>query len=132
MPLKIGSWTVNTGGTVGKLSIDEIDSGNTVSGTLDNGDGPMQIEGFWDEDSQRLVFSCSRKVAGPALAEKLQLPEELQLMGIYTGFLFEDPVRITGLAGRRVYSLVGYFEPFGSWQTTRQHTSGWYAQIGLD
>jgi hypothetical protein len=132
MPLKTGIWTINSRGTIGKLRIDGVDSNGAVRGNLVIGGGSLHLEGFWDEDLQKLTFSCYRNVTHRTTTEGSQLPDELQLWGLYVGLLFEDPVRITGVSGRKIFSLAGYFESFGSWLVTRHRRSGWYAQIGED
>jgi hypothetical protein len=110
------------------LIIADVSASGEVSGVLAAPIGSPgvggDVQGFWDEDSQRIVFTVSTTVGGKP-------PALLTLHAIFTGFLFEDKVRITGVSGGTVYTLAGHFETFGE-APTMQQSFGWYAQIGFE
>lgn len=121
MPLETGTWTINANGTLGQLVIAGVDPAGNVTGNIDiPGVMTFPIMGFWSEASQRIVFSLlSLSVSGP-------------LNVAYTGFLFRDQLRMPGITGSIVFTLVGCFEAFqGSGGTPQKFLFGWYAQIGV-
>jgi len=121
MPLETGTWTINTNGSVGQLTINAVDtSGNLSAIFLLSGTPTQSIQGFWDETSQKITFY----VLGIGAVQ------------VYTGFLFQDQFRITGVTGSVVFMLAGYFQLFGKYGDlvgiARRNLFGWYAQIGLE
>lgn len=120
MPLQTGTWTINVNGTVDQLGIINVDAQGALNGFL--GGGPFV--GFWDEASQKITFSVRSGILGGG-GGSLQ---------VYTGFLFEDQVRITNVAGGTVFTLAGFFEQFEAppipTLTGKRNVFGWYAQIG--
>jgi hypothetical protein len=132
MPLETGTWMIIANGQSGQLIISSVVSSGNLSGTMyvpgvTPGE-PSTIQGFWDETSQKITFG---------------LTDVLNVFQVYTGFLFQDRFRITGVTGSVVFTLAGCFQTFtvqgsigslvGSVAVTaRRHTFGWYAQIGVD
>jgi hypothetical protein len=126
MPLQTGKWTANFDGEVTQLQIDSVDNAGHVTGTIGGG---YPFSGFWDEDSQHLTFLVFPRPAVPAVA-KVQ---------IFVGYLFTDPVNLTGSAGSVFFTLTGYIQDFtsggfvgSSGATARRSLFGWYAQIGVE
>lgn len=118
MPLQTGAWTINANGTVGQMRLDSVDPQGNVRGVYAGG---FPFLGFWDEASQRLTFAVTLSAPAPG-----------GLVQLYTGFLFEDQVRITGVTGGLVLTLAGYFEDFRPPATAKRSSFGWYAQIGVE
>lgn len=122
MPLQVGVWTANVGGTVTQFDISSVNSQGSVLGTLGGSTG----QGFWDEDSQRLYFVCS---AG-AGSNPIQ---------VFIAYLFQDSVNLTGVTGLVFFTLAGVVQSFsgqgqfvGPTPTATRSDFGWYAQIGVD
>lgn len=117
MPLQTGTWTINLNGTVQQLGITNVDAQGTLNGFI--GGGPFV--GFWDEASQKITFSARSGITGGSLQ-------------VFTGFLFEDQIRITNVTGGTVFTLAGFVERFEdppiSTLTGKRNVFGWYAQIG--
>lgn len=105
MPLQIGIWNINTNGTVDQLQINGVDVNGNVAGTL----AALQITGFWDEITQRLMFTDG--------------------ISAYSGFMFSDQNRMPGIIGGNVLTLAGCYTSSGA--AADQYTFGWYAQIGM-
>lgn len=128
MPLQRGQWQLDMNGTQGTLTINGVDTQGLVTGVLRSGkhaadDNP--IIGRWDEARKRLVFhAVSSGVAPPN-------PSTEMFTTAFTGYLFRDEMRMPGLAGDVVYTLVGNYLAFSDAGTTDRHEFGWYAQIGL-
>jgi hypothetical protein len=121
MPLRTGKWKINSNGFVGELAIDSVDVGGNLSGTVLI-DEPRfdEIRGFWDELSQKIMF------------QRIINPDDPSSIQTYTGFLFEDPLRISGVGGYTAFTLAGYFEAFsGGGGFAKRALFAWYAQIGL-
>ena len=117
MALQIGEWQLNLNGSLGALQIDSVMNGlvhGIVLGT------PCQ--GFWDEDSQRLVLSTTP----PTAANQL-----------WVGYLFTDTTNVLGVVGAVIFTLTGYVQFFElniqpNIATAKRSAFGWYAQIGVD
>jgi hypothetical protein len=125
MPLQSGQWQLNMNGTQGTLTINSVDAPGLVTGALTYGRGAgdtYPIIGRWDEAGKRLVFHTATTNL-PPLTELFSLA--------FTGYLFRDAMRMPGLRGDVVYTLVGHYLAFSDAGTTDQHEFGWYAQIGL-
>ena len=125
MPLQRGPWQLDMNGTQGTLTIDSVDAPGLVTGTLTSGPHPgdsYPIIGRWDEAGKRLVFHT-------AATDFPLLPGNFSMA--FTGYLFRDSMRMPGLTGGVVYTLVGHYLAFSDAGTTDQHEFGWYAQIGL-
>lgn len=121
MPLKTGTWKINSNGTVGELYISAVEGGGNVTGRVLI-DAPRldDIEGFWNELTQELIF------------QRIMKPGDPTALQIYRGFLFEDPLRVSGVGGSIAYTLSGYFDAFtGAGGFPQRYQYGWYAQIGL-
>jgi hypothetical protein len=119
MPLQTGTWKINAGGTVGQLAITGVDGQGNVTGTLTSGFAGIKsasIAGIWDEAAQRLMLVVNTLLSGAQT---------------YTGFLFKDSLRMPGITGSVVFTLVGSFQVFSPPATTDQFEFGWYAQIGV-
>ena len=115
MPLQVGNWTANVGGVPAALYIGSVDTNGRVTGYF--GVTSAYLSGFWDEDSQRLTL--------------LRWPQ------VFVGYLFSDPVNLTGVNGTVVFTLTGVVENFsaggaGPSPTAKRSAFGWYAQIGVD
>ncbi|MFY9883986.1 MAG: hypothetical protein WAL67_02610 [Candidatus Cybelea sp.] len=119
MPLQTGTWKINAGGTVGQLVITSVDGLGNVTGSLTSGFAGIKsvsIAGIWDEVAQRLMLVVNTLLSGAQT---------------YTGFLFKDSLRMPGVTGSVVFTLVGSFQVFSLPATTDQFEFGWYAQIGV-
>ncbi len=121
MPLQAGGWTANIGGTITQLLLNGADPSGNVGGSLFG----SPIQGFWDEDSQKLFFM--RSTPGSATGQ------------VFVGFLFQDSVNLIGVQGAVIFTLAGYVENFsaagffvGPTPTAARPVFGWYAQIGVD
>jgi hypothetical protein len=123
MPLQVGTWTMNVGGTVTQLQILKVDSqGNGLANIGADPALAVSLLAVWDEDSQKLMLLSSAQ--------------------IFVGYLFTDTVNLTGVTGSVLFTLVGSAESFRLDQnqatqqigqpTARRSTLGWYAQIGVD
>ena len=125
MPLETGTWTINANGQLGQLNISSVVPSGNLSGTIYVGGvtpvDPSTFQGFWDETSQKITFGLT-----DVLHNGFQ---------VYTGFLFQDQIRITGVTGSVVFTLAGYVQIFGAVgglsSTARRSLFGWYAQIGV-
>jgi hypothetical protein len=125
MPLQAGSWTANVGGLPSQLQITAVDAQGNVSGSI----AGNPISGFWDEDSQRITF-----LRAPSTVSGLSLQQ------LFVGYLFTDPINLTGLAGSVHFTLAGYVEDFltqaptfiGPPPSAKRSVFGWYAQIAVD
>ena len=114
MPLQAGDWAANVGGTQMQFKISGVDpQGNVTALFVFAG---LEAPGFWDEDSQRLTLLRSTQ--------------------LFVGYLFTDPVNLTGVSGSVVFTLAGVVEDLpGAWgpaPTAKRSAFGWYAQIGVD
>jgi hypothetical protein len=122
MPLQAGSWTANFGGVPSQLQITGVDAQGNVSGSI----AGNPISGFWDEDSQRITL-----LRAPSPGFQL-----------FVGYLFTDPINLTGLTGSVHFTLTGYVEDFsmqaqapthiGPPPSAKRSVFGWYAQIAVD
>jgi len=131
MPLQTGSWTANVGGVPTQIQITGMDGQGNVSGNISGN----SFSGFWNEDSQRITF----------LLAPLTVGENLSIQ-IFVGYLFTDPVNLTGASGTVFFTLTGYVEDFltgvtanpappgliGPPPSAKCSLFGWYAQIGVD
>lgn len=113
MPLQQGTWSANLNGVQTQLKITGVDAQGRVNGSWSSTDG----WGFWDEDAQRLTF-----FVWPHLL---------------VGYLFTDPINLTGVNGTVIFTLAGSFETFpdpaaGEFPSAKRSNFGWYAQIGVD
>jgi hypothetical protein len=114
MPLQIGTWTMNVGGSTAQLHITSVDPSGNVVATI-NANASFA---FWDEDSQKLMF--------------------MSFGQLFVGYLFTDTVNVTGVRGTVFFTLVGSAESFLAnpnqigQPTAKRSTLGWYAQIGVD
>ena len=119
MPLQTGTWTANVGGVPTHLNIIGVDANGRVNGYF--GTSVSNAGAFWDEDSQRLTL-----LNWPANS-----PPQ-----VFVGYLFTDPVNLTGVSGSVVFTLAGVVEDLpGAWgpaPTAKRSAFGWYAQIGVD
>lgn len=147
-PLQVGDWKINSNGMTGTLTIIDVSAAGIVSGKLSIPNLVGTIFGWWDEESQKLDFSIIIPAPSPPHAPPRNNPSKAnkpppstsppagtptqEAMQAFTGFLFEDQVRITGVSGETVYTLAGYSENFGSGGTSQQQSFGWYAQIGVE
>jgi hypothetical protein len=120
MPLQTGTWTIVSNGISGQLSVNDVGPSGNMTGTLTFGSYTIPIGGWWDDDSQRLAFAYGANGS------------TFQGLIVYTGFLFQDPNRFTGVRGPIAYTLAGYFTsgPVNR-ETAEKHVFGWYAQIGV-
>lgn len=118
MPLETGSWTINANGAVGQLVIASVDPLGHLAGSLNPGTGlpAGPIVGFWNEAGQEVRFTFGGGFS----------------IQIFTGFLFKDQLRMPGIGGSIVFTLVGYFEALqGAGGTPQRSLFGWYGQIGV-
>lgn len=100
-------WSILGNESVGTLTLFSHADGY-VDGTV-YGD---KIDGFWDEDSQKLTFIRIPKGAQPNAHQ------------IYTGYKFSW----TDKAGTMVHCLAGSFEAFaGTGASVERNVFGWYA-----
>ena len=109
MPLQTGTWTTNSAGSLGKLTITSVDTQGNLSASFDGAE--HAIGGFWDEAAQKITF---HDVLGQQ---------------VYTGFLFRDTFRMPGITGSTVFTLAGHFTDFTA--SADKPIFGWYAQIGV-
>jgi hypothetical protein len=125
MPLPIGNWTAVVNGTIAQLQINSVNA----DGFILNADfsipapQPPSVQGIWDEDAQKLLLFVSAQGDSGAL------------FGIFAGYLFTDPVNLTGVTGSVIFTLSGEVECFvatGLSATAKRSSFGWYAQIGID
>jgi hypothetical protein len=125
VPLQTGTWIANFGGRRHSLAINAIDSAGQVSGMLVEIANP--IRGIWDEDGQRLTFFASISQVGGTAGTF-----------VATGYLFSDPINLTGATGSVIFTLAGSVEYFALQDTlglnpsARRSAFAWYAQIGVD
>lgn len=106
MPLQTGTWSTNSNGSLGKLTIASVDTQGNLTGSFNV--AANAINGFWDEAAQKISFSVGQQA--------------------YTGFLFQDTFRMPGIAGSTVFALAGHFTDFTA--SADKPIFGWYAQIG--
>jgi hypothetical protein len=152
MPLQVGYWTIVSNWLKGTLLIEAVSAQGVVSGKLDVPNLSDFISGWWDEESQRVDFSIAvgpppphassthgspHAQPSPSGANPPDVPPPAgaptqEAMQVFSGFLFEDRTRITGVSGSTVFTLAGYSESFGSGGTAQQQGFWWYAQIGVD
>ena len=124
MPLPTGTWIASFAGSAVRLAITSVEPSGMVSGQVLNTGNP--VSGAWDEDGQKLTF-----VVLPTAALRAATL-------VATGYLFTDPVNLTGVVGSVVFTLAGQIEYyalddfFGLNPTARRAAFGWYAQIGVD
>lgn len=127
MPLETGAWMLIANGQSGQIIISSVVPSGNLSGTMYvPGVTPGEtstIQGFWDQTSQKITFGLT--------------DVQLNVFQVYTGSLFQDRFRITGVTGSVVFTLSGCFRSFqGSMGSlvgsARRHTFGWYAQIGVE
>ena len=114
MPLQTGTWKLNASGVITQFVISGVDGLGNVTGTAISG-GP--VTGIWDDAAQRLMFINQLSMG---------------VFQVYTGFLFKDQLRMPGVAGSVVFTLVGTFQQFGGNPFGNFFESGWYAQIGVE
>jgi hypothetical protein len=115
MPLQAGNWIANVGGVQTQLNIIGVDPQGNVTALF--AIAASETPGFWDEDSQRLTLLSSTQ--------------------LFVGYLFTDPVNLTGVSGSVVFTLAGVVEDImpsgiGPAPTAKRSAFGWYAQIGVD
>jgi hypothetical protein len=129
MPLQIGTWKTNAGGTLGQLVIAGVDVGGNVAGTLTGLPGvslTLGLGGYWDESSQRVTFLVDTSQEKGFPMESL----------VFTGYLFEDSVSVAGVTGSTIFTLAGFFSGFFVASTygitALKSQGGWYAQIGVE
>jgi hypothetical protein len=126
MPLGRGIWSINANGQVGQLQITEVDDQGNLSGTVFG----EQIEGFWDENSQKITFISIH-------VPQFQFPGFRNTVLIYTGYQFSGSIeRGSGppyILGVRSYTLTGYFEalPVGGAAAPQRLLYGWVAHIDM-
>ena len=122
MPLPTGTWTLNHSGNVDSLAISAVDVSGGVTGILNAFNAASPILGLWDEALQRLTFQVS-VVVGP-----------VKQTFVFTGYLFQDTISITGLTGSTIFTLAGNLAGVQPTLgiTAQKPMSGWYAQIGVD
>jgi hypothetical protein len=111
MPLQTGTWSLNSNGSLGQLTISAVDTSGVVTGSLAiSGDPPVTISGFWDENSARLSFSAGASA--------------------YTGFVSQDQFRMPGITGAVVFMLTGFVQKSVG-ASADKNIFGWYAEIGV-
>jgi hypothetical protein len=112
MPLERGTWYIDENGDEGTLRIAAIDAQGNVTGTVFG----EQIEGFWDENLQRIMFV------------RMPDPADKSTFKIYTGYLFtiSHPLPPSAEA-----VLAGHFEAFqGGGGAAQRSLFGWVAHLG--
>jgi hypothetical protein len=118
-----GHWRIVANGFQGNLDI-QVAQGN-VAGTIEI-DAPNvdQIQGFWDEDEQKIVFQRFVKTSNGS-------PQN------YTGFLFEagQPLFQDGTFGQSQHPtfrmMAGYFDAFGTGGNGERPLFGWVARQNI-
>ena len=107
--LPIGEWRFNGNGFEGTLKISTIDvNGNVRGSVLGN-----PIEGFWNEDAQKITFIRIIDSKNPSTLQP------------HTGYIFSN-----GEGPSKLYTLTGSFEGFaGTGAKAQRTTYGWFAQI---
>jgi hypothetical protein len=114
MPLPSGPqpWRINANGSMGDLFVTSVSADGKVSGTV-FGD---QIDGFWDEDAQRITF--------------IRVPPQgsgVSAVQVYTGFKFENTS-----GSDTTHTLCGFFEAFaGAGGSAQRNLFGWFASIRI-
>jgi hypothetical protein len=131
MPLETGTWILNASGIQLQLEIVSVDVRGNVVGILSSPGEPLRVFGFWDEGAQKLVF----QVFGVPPSGVISSGGAIY---VFTGFLFTDQFRLTGVTGSVVFTLSGYFEVLPAPDqigviraTSEKCLFGWYAQIGV-
>ena len=106
------NWTLNANGHIDILRFSYTPEGS-VTGTI-FGD---RIIGFWDHNSQKILFM---RLANPSDPASFQ---------IYTGFLFED-TRPTAQGSPLCYQTLSgsFLTPAGAGGSATRNEYGWYAQ----
>ncbi|MFY9883985.1 MAG: hypothetical protein WAL67_02615 [Candidatus Cybelea sp.] len=129
MPLQIGTWKTNVGGTVGQLVIETVDAQGNVSGTLTGLPGlglSMHFGGYWEEESQRITFLLDTSQNQGFAMESF----------VFTGYLFQDSLPLADVTGSTIFTLAGSFSGFFVASvygiTALKSQSGWYGQIGVE
>lgn len=115
--LKNGAtWTLNGNGHIGKLIVSYTTQGS-VTGSIYNPN--EQIIGFWDNNSQKIIFM---RISNPSDPSSFQ---------VYTGYLFKDVRQFDG--SQKCYqTLTGSFlTPAGAGGSATKNEYGWYAQTPI-
>jgi hypothetical protein len=121
MAVPSGHWRIIANGFQGDLDI-QVDALGNVTGTVEI-DAPDkdQVQGFWDEAEQRIIFQRPVKHAGGS-------PQN------YTGFLFQasQPLFQDGIFGPpqnpTFRMLAGSFDAFGTGGSGARPLFGWVAR----
>jgi hypothetical protein len=119
-----GHWRIVANGFQGNLDI-QVDAQGNVTGTIEI-DAPNvdQIQGFWDEAEQKVVFQRFVKAAGGK-------PQN------YTGFLFPagQPLFQDGTFGPPQHPafrmMAGDFDAFGTGGTGNRPLFGWVSRQNI-
>jgi len=126
MPIPLGTWQANVGGTRQALVIRSVETTGRVTGEITTAPFPVPLLGVWDEDAQKLTFVLIRPIDGGRFVSG----------GFGTGYMFIDSVNLTGVSGSSIFTLAGRLEifpslGFGPALSARRSEFGWYAQLGL-
>ncbi len=113
MPLPEGTWNINANSFTGNLIVTSVSANGVLEGTVFGN----QIEGFWDDRSQKITFL---RVPPSGTPNAIQ---------VYTGFLFQNP-RNPGGGDNVTFTLTGFFEAFaGTGGNAERTLYGWFAQL---
>jgi hypothetical protein len=106
------TWTVNGNGHIDKLTFSYTPQGS-ISGTM-YGD---RIIGFWDHNSQKIIFM------------RLDNPSDPSSFQTYTGFLFKD-AKENPQGSPLCYQILSgsFLTPAGAGGSANRNEFGWYAQ----
>jgi hypothetical protein len=127
MPLPAGVWKAFVNGTESELILEfsQQDGPAAISGALFR----FPIRGFWDESSQRIVFTL---FVGDTAQDRVE-----PWVHFFEGYLFRSPANpvpgqdvVATLAGSFESSRPVVFEHLIPVQpSSRRNTFGWYAQL---
>jgi len=68
MPIPLGTWQANVGGTRQALVIRSVETTGRVTGEITTAPFPVPLLGVWDEDAQKLTFVLYVRSRGVGLS----------------------------------------------------------------
>jgi hypothetical protein len=111
MALETGTWTIDGNGSRGDLIIQGIANDGSLTGTAYG----QEIEGWWDEQAQRISFV------------RLLNPSDHKQIQAFVGYHWRENV---GSPSGTTFYLAGSFDTFaGAGGKASQPAYGWFAKM---